>query len=405
MKKNIGIKFAAAATAAALIPFAVTQAINNPPDVSKIMAAAVNFTSNSSFFTENSEFGNGNLILYKPNPPQQTEETKAEAAEVTNAPDESASPDSSASENTVTEPETEITKEETNDSKSYLIAQNIYGDSEDLTLFDGKDYKVKKTTFPSNPSGFNFIDLPMGGRVRNCTELDNEFVKDESVISPEFKIERYSSEPQVLIMHTHTTESFLVGTGEYQDSDYTCRSKDPSQNVVAIGEKMAEKLAEKGICVLHDGTVHDQGDFNKAYAYSRETVSNLLSKYPSIKVVFDIHRDGIIENETTPVAAVTSINGKEAAQVMIMSGASNAELYNPNYLHNFHLACLIQQYMESENEGITRPVLFRYGSYNQYLSKGSLLLEVGSQGNTLEQVLYTGELIGDSIGNALLTLC
>lgn len=405
MKKIIGIKFAAAAAAVALIPFAVTEAIHNPPDVNKIMAAAVNFTSGSSFYTENSEFGNGNLILYKPSMPQQTEDEKTEAAETTEVINQSEPPNNSSSESAVTEPEAEATKEEITESDNYLIAQNIDGNSEDLTLFDGKDYRVKKTTFPSNPSGFNFIDLPMGGRVRNCTELDNEYVKKESEIAPEFKIERYSDEPQVLIMHTHTTESFLVGTGEYQDSSYTCRTVDPSQNVVAVGQRMAEKLAEKGICVLHDGTVHDQGDFNKAYAYSRETVENLLNEYPSIKVVFDVHRDGIIENENTPVAAVTTINGKEAGQVMIMSGASNESLYNPNYLHNFHLACLIQQYMESENEGITRPVLFRYGSYNQYLSKGSLLLEVGSQGNTLEQVLYTGELIGDSIGNALLTLC
>ena len=169
-------------------------------------------------------------------------------------------------------------------------------------------------------------------------------------------------------------------------------------------EAQMEKLAENGICVLHDGTLHDYPSYNGSYDRAEETITDILAAYPSIKVVLDIHRDGIVEEDGTPIAAVNEINGKKAAQVMIISAASDGYYYVPNYLENFHFACLLQQYMEKENNGITRPILFEYCQYNQHLTTGSLLIEVGSQGNTLEQALYSGELIGGSIARALLSL-
>lgn len=405
MRKNTGIKFAAAAAAVALIPFAVSKAIDNPPDVNKIMTAAINFTASSGFSTEASELGNGNLILYKPNPPQQTKDDETKTPYTESAPADTEERSDTEAEKTDAETAAASREESDVSGSGYIITQNISDEREDLSVFGSTDLKVRKTTFDSNPEGFNFIPLSMGGKIRNCTELDNDFVKAESEIPSEIKLEAYSDLPQVLIMHTHTSESYLLGNGEYQDQDYTCRTTDPSQSVVAVGQKISEKLAEKGICVIHDGTLHDRGDFNKAYAYSEETVTAVLNKYPSIKVVLDIHRDGIVESDGTPVAAVNTINEREAAQVMIISAATDGYYYVPNYLQNFHFACLLQQYMESANPGITRPVLFQYCNYNQHLTTGSLLLEIGSQGNTLEQALYTGELIGESIGDALLTLC
>ena len=224
-------------------------------------------------------------------------------------------------------------------------------------------------------------------------------------IPTDIKIQAYSEQPQVLIMHTHACESYLTGDGEYQDESYTCRTTDSSQSVVAVGQKISERLAQNGICVIHDGSLHDYPSYNGSYGRAEETITEILNTYPSIKVVLDIHRDGIVEEDGTPIAAVTEINGKKAAQVMIISAASDGYYYVPNYLDNFHFACLLQQYMESENQGITRPVLLEYCQYNQHLTTGSLLIEVGSQGNTLEQALYSGELIGESIAKALLTLC
>ncbi len=389
MKNKAVLRFSAAAIAVAALPFVVTRTLLNPPDMNKLLTAAVNFTDPGSPTTEKIDFGGDNIILYKPVPLEKTKKeppaheiyTQTAPAEITAPPEDN----------------------EANEEEKYIITQNINCDTEDLSVYSNKDLQVKEMTYKPN-GGSNYIDLPKGGQVRNCTELDNDFVAEQSKINTDIKIEAYSENPQVLIMHTHTSESYLTGDGKYQDESYTCRTTDSTQSVVAVGQKIAEKLAEKGICVLHDGTLHDHPLYNGSYDRAEETITALLEKYPSIKVVLDVHRDGIVEEDGTPIAAVTEIGGKKAAQVMIISAATDGYYYVPNYLDNFHFACLLQQQMESDNEGITRPILLEYCQYNQHLTTGSLLLEIGAQGNTLEQALYTGELIGDSIADALLGL-
>lgn len=427
MKKKAALKFTASALTVAALPFVITKAVNSPPDMNKLVAAAVNFTA-SPVFAETEAIGNGNLILYKYAPEAETNpfpETETSAQEKQTEPSRTEPPVSE----TETEAEKEIVTEEIPEEpvsetdvitapesvpkepaaepaperSSYIITQNISEQKEDLSVFDSRDLQVEHMTFESN-NGTNFLWLEQGGQVRNCTELDNDFVKEQMTIPTDIKIDAFSEEPQVLIMHTHACESYLTGDGSYQDESYTCRTADASQSVVAVGQKIAEKLAENGICVIHDGTLHDYPSYNGSYERAEETVNGILAAYPSIKVVLDVHRDGIAQEDGTPIAAVREINGRQAAQVMIISAASDGYYYVPNYLKNFHFACLLQQYMEKDNNGITRPILFEYCQYNQHLTTGSLLIEVGSQGNTLEQAVYSGELIGESIAKALLTL-
>ena len=397
MKITSLLRIAAAVTAVAAVPFAVTALLKNPPDMSHLMTAAITFTAQSSYVAEPIDLGGGSLILYKPSPQESSaEETAENAAEETSpsaTEEQTAYVETSEQPPTTPEPET----------SSYIITQNISPDEEDLTVFNSQDGTVEEMTFSAN-DGECYLALPSGAQIRNCTELDNAFVAEQMNIPTDIKIDLSSEEPQVLIMHTHACESYLVDDSGYYDSNYTSRTTDASQSVVAVGQRIAEKLAENGICVIHDGTLHDYPYYNGSYDRAEETVTQLLAAYPSIKVVLDIHRDGIEENDGTRVAAVTEINGREAAQVMIISAASDGYYHVPNYLQNFRFACLLQDSMEAADPGITRPVLFEYCQYNQHLSTGSLLIEVGSHGNTLEQALYTGELIGESIADALLSL-
>ena len=397
MKTPSYLRIIAAVTAVAAAPFAVTALLNNPPDMSHLMTAAITFTARSSYITEPIDFGSGNLILYKPSPteppvetaPETTSETVEETAFTTTAP---------VAEEQITEEQPAATE-----PSSYIITQNISPDEEDLTVFNNRDGEVEEMTFLAG-EGAAFLTLSSGAQVRNCTDLDNDFVKEQTELSPDISIDISLNQPQVLIMHTHASESYLVDDSGYYDNSYTSHTTDASQSVVAVGQRIAEKLAENGICVIHDGTLHDYPYYNGAYARAEETVTQILAAYPSIKVVLDIHRDGIEESDGTRVAAVTEINGREAAQAMIISAASDDYYYVPDYLENFRFACLLQNSMETANPGLTRPILFQYCQYNQHLSTGSLLIEVGSHGNTLEQALYTGELIGESIAQALLSL-
>ncbi len=251
-------------------------------------------------------------------------------------------------------------------------------------------------------SGKKFFSLEGGSQVVNHTHVENSTLLTESKLPPAFKIS-VSEKPQVLIMHTHTTEAYEPYIRSSYDPTFNYRTTDEEKNVIAVGEAICEKLRDAGIAYIHDTTIHDYPSYTGAYERSAETVKAILEENPSIKVVLDIHRDAIA-TDTTLTQPIAEINGKDAAQVMIISGCDDGTMGMPNYMFNFRFACRLQETMESMYPGLTRPVLFDYRRYNQNLTTGSLLIEVGSHGNTLEQAIYAGSLFGDALSSVLLDL-
>lgn len=339
------------------------------PDAVRYMSEAAKYTP-VPIVADNSDFSNGSLILYKP----------------------SVQPMPVSSEPTVQD-----VPDKPNDEQAALLIRNISQAHEDLTVFSDVSGEIREKTFVPN-GGPDFISLSGGGQVRNCTELSNETVANEAEKPCAIIPELYSEEPQVLIIHTHTSESYEPSEKAYYDEDYTCRSADPDNSVVAVGAAMAEELASAGIAVLHDGTIHD-AQYTGAYDRSLATTEKLLAEFPSIKIILDVHRDAIEEQDGTRISAVTEINGEKAAQIMIISAADDGNYNMPYYLENFHFACALQQAIESHYPTLTRPVLFQYCQYNQQLSTGSLLIEVGSHGNSIEQAVFSGRLVGKSLAS------
>lgn len=338
------------------------------PDAVRYMSEAAKYTTIHAS-SDSSEMNNGSLILYRPSTrPVQTESEIEEPVHI-----------------------------DKKSEQATLLIRNISEEQEDLSVFDNVSGEISERTFTSN-GGTDFITLPRGGQVRNCTDLLRETVMEEAQKPCEIAVEMYSEEPQVLIIHTHTSESYEPDEKAYYDEDYTCRSSDPDNSVVAVGAAMAEELAAAGIAVLHDGTIHD-AQYTGAYDRSLATTQKLLNEFPSIKIILDVHRDAIEEQDGTRISAVTEIEGKKAAQVMIISAADDGNYNIPNYLENFHFACSFQQAIEARYPTLTRPILFQYCQYNQHLSVGSLLIEVGSHGNSIEQAVYSGRLVGKSLAS------
>lgn len=244
-------------------------------------------------------------------------------------------------------------------------------------------------------SGTSFFDLPNGGQVNNKTEIANDTLIAESRCLPNFTVTD-TDEPQILIYHTHTTESFEPYVRDKYDADFNYRTTDDTKNMVMVGNAIQAELEAAGYSVIHATDIHDYPSYNGSYGRSRETILPILEQYPSIKVALDIHRDAI-SGEGTAAQPYIGINGREAAQVMIISGCDDGTLDMPDYMKNFHFACCFQQKLESDYPGLTRPILFDYRHYNQDLTTGSLLIEVGSHCNTLEQAQYSGQLIGQSL--------
>lgn len=264
-----------------------------------------------------------------------------------------------------------------------------------FTLQNGRIYRY---TFEKGTTE-DYIDLPSGAQVQNKTEKDNSQLIAASKLLPPIEIED-ASQPTVLIYHTHTTESYMP-SGDRYDTRYPDRAVDSDRNMVAVGDAICEALAERGVSVVHDCTIHDNPEFVGAYNRSAETILQNLEEYPGIKIVLDIHRDGIANPDGSLVAPIAEINGKNAAQFMIISGCDGTRFSIPNYIENFKLACLLQNTAEELFPNLARPVLFDYRDYNQSLFTGTLLIEVGSHGNSLDETVYTGQLIGEIIAKAI----
>lgn len=262
--------------------------------------------------------------------------------------------------------------------------------------------KITRVTFGAG-SAPTYIALPYGAFIKNVTSEPYNKVKQEAQKSPDFRISG-NGKPEVLIMHTHTTESYEPFTRDYFDPSYNSRTRDKTKNVVFVGDQIEHELQKNGIGVLHDFTIHDYPSYTGAYERSAATVKKYLKKYPTIKVVLDVHRDAIRPNSKNRTAPYVKINGKNAAQVMIISGCDDNTMDYPNFYKNLRFSSALASQTQKDYKGLMRPILFDYRFYNQNLTTGSILLEFGSDSNSLEEVVYSGQLIGKSLSKTLLAL-
>ncbi len=218
-----------------------------------------------------------------------------------------------------------------------------------------------------------------------------------------FKIQK-NEQPQVLIMHTHTTETFITENSQFYTAQFNSRTTDNDKNMVKIGSIVCEKLNAAGIKTIHDTTKHDYPEYTGSYGRSAKTVNSYLNKYKSIKIVLDLHRDAV-SSGSDKVKLTTEINGKKAAQVMLVMGSQSGSIKDhPNWQENLKLALKLQQTMEVKYPTLARPLSLMSKKYNQSLSTGSLLIEFGTDVNTLEEACYSAELVADSLISLLNTL-
>ena len=235
------------------------------------------------------------------------------------------------------------------------------------------------------------------GKIKNSTTLTNS--QAEEVLDTPCTMDISDlSQPTVLIYHTHATEAYEPYDAEYFDKTYNWRSDDNDKNMVAVGTVLAQKLEEAGIGGVHITRQHDNPSYNGAYDKSAQTVQEALEQYPTIQVILDIHRDAIQRDADTIVKAVAEVEGKKAAQLMIIAGCDDdGSLGMPRWEENFRFSAALQDILETMYPGLCRPVFFCYRKYNMDLCPNGALIEIGSHGNTLEEAQYTAELLGNAL--------
>lgn len=257
---------------------------------------------------------------------------------------------------------------------------------------------VGRTLVPTSPDGY---DVAGGLYLYNRTSLDVDLASAASASVP---ITLPEEGPQILIVHTHGTEAYTPdGTDVYTPSDNNTRTLDNNYNMVRVGDEMEKVFTEMGLGVIHDTTLHDYPQYNGAYDRSAKTVAAYLEQYPTIRIVLDVHRDALIGEDGTVYKAVTTVDGTSTAQVMLVLGSSEGGEH-PNWMENLTLACKIQNGLNTLYPTLARPMTLRSSRYNQQLCPGSLLVEVGTHGNTLQEALAAARLFARAAGQVLLGL-
>lgn len=213
------------------------------------------------------------------------------------------------------------------------------------------------------------------------------------------KIDLVSGKPQILIYHTHGTESYEPeSTGNYH-------SLNKQYSVIAVGEKLKEELITKGYNVIHNEDYHDYPSFNGSYKRSVVTATNILKKYSSIKVIFDIHRDGVdVNNETLKRQSrennITTINGEKVARFSIVVGPES-----PNRKEVEKFAQYITSISNKKYPGLAKKVIVKpYGKFNTFLSNNYALIEIGGNVTTIDESLRTTKYLSDVLDEALKNL-
>ena len=252
-----------------------------------------------------------------------------------------------------------------------------------------------RTLVPTDPSGYTVVGRAY---ISNTTE----HVLSVPALQENFAAELTPEEPQILILHTHGSESYtpagdvdVVWSGNY-------RTTDSRYNVVAVGDAMAEVFAEAGISVLHDRTLYDYPSYNEAYDRSLAAIESYLAQYPSIRFILDIHRDAIADSDGNQYKVVSTVDGEEtAAQMTLVVGSDGSGLPHPDWMENLKLAVALQQDILTEYPTLMRPILLRDSRYNQHATTGSLLVEVGAAGNSLEEAALAGRLFAEHMVEVL----
>ena len=228
--------------------------------------------------------------------------------------------------------------------------------------------------------------------VEPTTAVTAQELDAEKLLAEDMTIDRTVDGPQILIYHTHAQEG-------YADSV----EGDLSTTVVGAGDRLASLLEERGFGVLHDRGIYDT-DRDYAYSVAAPALQQILTEHPSIEVVIDLHRDGVGED----THLVTEYQGKKTAQFMFFNGLSRTRkageipyLVNENRDANLAFSFQMQLKCQQYYPGLARRIYLKGYRYNMQYRARSLLVELGAQTNTLEEVHNAVPLLADVIASVL----
>ena len=213
----------------------------------------------------------------------------------------------------------------------------------------------------------------------------------EELYNQKLKLSKNENKPQILIVHTHGSESY----------NPTDRNQDVEKNVVRVGKEMKKIFEENNIKVIHSEKLHDIPKFNNSYNNTLNTINDILNKNPTINIVLDIHRDAMIKDNGETYKVVSNVNNVKASQVMLVVGTNKGGLTHDNWRENLKFAIKCQEEINKISKNLARPIDLREERFNQHATLGSLIIEIGTNGNTLEESIVSAKITAQAISNII----
>ena len=223
----------------------------------------------------------------------------------------------------------------------------------------------------------------------------SDYELTEEMLVPDVEI---TNKKNILIYHTHTCESYTPSEGYEYEATGNYRTTDLNYSVARVGTELTTYLENKGFNVTHNTTYHDYPAYSGSYGRSLETIQDILMGSDT-QLVIDLHRDAV--GSSSSYAPTVKINDKYAAQMMFVIGTDGGGLEHPNWTQNLKIAIKIQKKANEMYPGLFRPVIVRNSRYNQHLTTGSSIIEVGATGNTMDQCILSMQ----CLANVLEAVC
>ena len=288
-----------------------------------------------------------------------------------------------------------------------LLQENLYVEGSEafventhFELLDGEIERVLQIEDLDVHQNYNF------SQYSDMTQLIKDFYVIDASTSPDANlldvdalngydctIDKEAAGPQILIYHSHSQEGFADSI-----------PGDANTTIVGAGEKLTRLLEEEyGFDVFHHTGVYDYPSRDEAYSNALPAIEQVLEENPTIQVVIDLHRDAVAEG----TKLVTTIDGKDYARFMFFNGICRSTngpityLNNPYLKENLAFSFQSQVIAESYFPGITRKIYLKAWRYNMHFRPRNMLIELGAQTNTVEEIMNTTEILAFVINEVL----
>ncbi len=237
-------------------------------------------------------------------------------------------------------------------------------------------FSLPTNVISSNNKTDKFTNEHNGVKVKN----ESSYNLTEEMLIPNVD---FANKKDIIIYHTHTCESYTPTEANNYVSSGNFRTTDLNYSVARVGTELTNRLINMGFNVNHDTTYHDYPAYTGSYTRSLATINGILQNNKDSQFVIDLHRDALGSSST--YGPTVQIGDEVVAQLMFVIGTDGGGLEHPNWLNNFKLAVKIQEKANQMYPGLFKPIILRNSRYNQHVTSGACIIEVGATGNTLEQ--------------------